>query len=66
METLIAAVFYVIIQQPGLPPTQLHEQMPLSECLAEARLFLMKPHELGDGATVQAGCVVTIAPAINH
>jgi hypothetical protein len=66
MDALIAAIFYVIIQQPGHPPVQLHEQMPLSECLAEARLFLMKPHALGDGAKVQAGCVITIAPSINH
>ena len=66
MEALTAAIFYLVIHRPGQPPIILEHPLPLSECLAEAQLALNRNYEIETGAQIQAGCVVTVAPAINH
>lgn len=66
MEALTAAVFYLVIQYQDEPPLHLEHPLPLSECLAEARLALNRHYEIESGARIQAGCIVTVAPAIQH
>jgi hypothetical protein len=66
MEALTAAIFYLVIQRPGQQPLVLEHPLPLSECLAEAKLALNRTYEIEAGARIQAGCVVTVAPSINH
>ena len=66
MEALTAAIFFLVIQRPNVPPLHLEHPLPLSECLAEARLALNRNYEIGAGARIQAGCIVTVAPSINH
>ena len=66
MEALTAAIFYLVIHRPGQPPIILEHPLPLSECLAETRLALNRNYEIEAGAKIQAGCIVTVAPAINH
>ena len=66
MEAVIAATFYVAIIVNGVPVRQLQEDMPLADCLDEARRFLTRHHEYHDGAQAQAGCSIKIAPQISH
>jgi len=66
MEALTAAIFYLVIQRPNVPPIHLEHPLPLSECLAEARLALNRHYEIESGARIQAGCIITVAPAIQH
>jgi hypothetical protein len=66
MEALTAAIFYLVIQRPNLPPLKLEHPLPLSECLDETRLALNRNYDIEDGAHIQAGCIVTVAPSIQH
>ena len=66
MEALTAAVLFIVVQTPGRPPLHLEQPLPLSECLEEARLILRKNYDIEAGASIQAGCIVTVAPSIQH
>ena len=66
MEALTAAIFFLVIHRPGHPPLILEHPLPLSECWAEAKLAAGRNYEIETGARIQAGCIVTVAPYINH
>lgn len=66
MEAIIAATFFIAITVNGVPVRQLQAEMPLADCLDEARRFLLRHHEYQNGAVAQAGCAIKIAPQINH
>lgn len=66
MEAIITATFFVVVAVNGAPVRQMQAEMPLADCLDEARRFLTRAHEYHDGAQAQAGCAINIAPQINH
>jgi hypothetical protein len=66
MEALTAAIFFLVIQREGHLPLSLEHPLPLSECLDEAHRALSKNYEIETGAQIQAGCIVTVAPSIQH
>lgn len=62
-------VFHLVLSLPGQAPLHFAEPMESVEaCLEAARAFLTRPTNsvLLDGGQLQAGCVVTAAPSIEH
>lgn len=64
---MTTVILFIVLMIPGHKPQPFNtETGSLEECLSEVHDILSKPPNLTEGYTLQAGCVLKIAPSTEN